>query len=330
MLSCILAVFLILVNCASAQTFSTVSNCYQSIHTLNEDKALMETIEIMKLEIEKNPELKRTILDNPSQLESIKQSVSRCAEELLKKSQFKVLEYFIDSVLQQLEIDLSDEIKLIGNQVKKQIDTVVNYASSKKQIQTITPVFSWAQSQGNIFIQVKFAHRHDAPGCLEVRTEKVECTSDGFYFSAFGIQAHNPIRFVLNITFAKPINPELCSFATESVGRMFVNITKAEPEIWLHLLNGGVKMPQMRIWWDMKQQYPKDMEEFTKLLEEEEEKKQEEIWKKKKSKKQVEAANADKKNASEPVLSQDAPIEQAKDINNEEEVLQTNTQEVQE
>ena len=54
-----------------------------------------------------------------------------------------------------------------------------------------------------------------------------------------------------------------------------MNITKEEAGIWTSLLNGGVKLPQMRIWWDMKQQYPKDMEEFSKLLEEEEEKKQE-------------------------------------------------------
>ena len=55
---------------------------------------------------------------------------------------------------------------------------------------------------------------------------------------------------------------------------MFVNITKEEPGIWTSLLAGNAKHSQMRIWWDMKQQYPKDMEEFSKLLEEEEERKQ--------------------------------------------------------
>jgi hypothetical protein len=66
-------------------------------------------------------------------------------------------------------------------------------------------------------------------GCLEVRTEKVECKDDGFFFSAFGIQAHSPIRFVLNLTFAKPINEELCSHVTESVGILLksgLNLTR--------------------------------------------------------------------------------------------------------
>ena len=28
----------------------------------------------------------------------------------------------------------------------------------------VTPVFQWIQSESNIFLQIKFAHRHDAPG----------------------------------------------------------------------------------------------------------------------------------------------------------------------
>lgn len=55
---------------------------------------------------------------------------------------------------------------------------------------------------------------------------------------------------------------------------MFVNITKAEPKIWLNLLRDGEKNSKMRIWWDMKEAYKEDMEEFSKLLEEEEERKQ--------------------------------------------------------
>jgi len=54
---------------------------------------------------------------------------------------------------------------------------------------------------------------------------------------------------------------------------MFLNITKAEPRIWLNLLKEGEKNSKMKIWWDMKDQYPNDMDEFSKLLEAEEERK---------------------------------------------------------
>jgi hypothetical protein len=95
---------LLLVTIVSAQNLPTVSNCFQSIHTQNEEKPLVELVENMKAEVERNSEVIQTILDNPSEFESLKNKVARCAEELLKKSQFKVLEQFIDHVLQPLTI----------------------------------------------------------------------------------------------------------------------------------------------------------------------------------------------------------------------------------
>ena len=56
-------------------------------------------------------------------------------------------------------------------------------------------------------------------GCLEVKNEKVEFREDGFYFSAFGVQAQQPIHFVLNLTFHKEIIPEQSTWNLESVGK---------------------------------------------------------------------------------------------------------------
>jgi len=56
-------------------------------------------------------------------------------------------------------------------------------------------------------------------GCLEVRNDKIELTPNGFYFSAFGVQAQQPIHFVLNLTLYKEIIPEQSSWNLESVGK---------------------------------------------------------------------------------------------------------------
>ncbi len=56
-------------------------------------------------------------------------------------------------------------------------------------------------------------------GCLEVRNDKTEFTPNGFYFSAFGVQAQQPIHFVLNLTLFKEIVPEQSSWNLESVGK---------------------------------------------------------------------------------------------------------------
>ena len=52
---------------------------------------------------------------------------------------------------------------------------------------------------------------------------------------------------------------------------MFVNITKAVPEVWVSLLKDDEKLPQMRFWWEMKDNFKSDMKEYERLLEQQEE-----------------------------------------------------------
>lgn len=83
----------------------------------------------------------------------------------------------------------------------------------------VSPVFQWVQNNTHLFIQIKFAHRHDAPGCLEVKSDRIEFSPNGFYFSAYGIQAQQPIHFLLNLTFYKDIISEQSTWNLESVGK---------------------------------------------------------------------------------------------------------------
>ena len=49
-----------------------------------------------------------------------------------------------------------------------------------------------------------------------------------------------------------------------------MNITKANPDIWIYLLRNNEKSPGMRFWWEMKDNYPDATKEYEKLLDEEE------------------------------------------------------------
>lgn len=54
-------------------------------------------------------------------------------------------------------------------------------------------------------------------------------------------------------------------------GRLYVEIPKAERGLWMRLLKSKEKHPTLRIWWDMKDQHEKAMEEFGRMLEQKEE-----------------------------------------------------------
>ena len=91
----------------NAQSFHGVSQCYENFHNLNDEKSFMEVIERMKKEISNNQEIKLSIQANQQEFDNLSQKLAKCSEELLKKSQFKALEAFIDSVLQPLDIGKS-------------------------------------------------------------------------------------------------------------------------------------------------------------------------------------------------------------------------------
>ena len=54
-------------------------------------------------------------------------------------------------------------------------------------ITIVSPAFQWAQNMNNIFIEVKFAHRHDSPGCLEVNDLKTKIEGNNIFSKLFFI-----------------------------------------------------------------------------------------------------------------------------------------------
>lgn len=134
---------------------------------------------------------------------------------------------------------------------------------------SIEPVFQWAQSYKYIYIQVKFAHRLDSPGCLGVSNEVVNITNNTLFLSAFGIQAHQPIAFTLNLTLFDDVVPENCTWKMEAVGTMFFNLTKANDTLWRRLI--VQKEKKIPVWWHMGSEQTVEMREFARMLDDEDE-----------------------------------------------------------
>ena len=62
-----------------------------------------------------------------------------------------------------------------------QINDVYNkHKYTSNDYQEIFPASKWAQSLDEIFIEIKFAYRHDSPGCLEIKNLNVELKEKSF------------------------------------------------------------------------------------------------------------------------------------------------------
>lgn len=79
-------------------------------------------------------------------------------------------------------------------------------------------MYHWAQSRNHVFIQVKFAHRFDSPGCITVKDEKVIIKEDSIKLLAFGIEGYQPIKFELSLKLFKEIEPKDSYWQLDSVG----------------------------------------------------------------------------------------------------------------
>lgn len=84
----------------------------------------------------------------------------------------------------------------------------------------LTPAFRWAQSASKIFLEIKFSHRFDTPGCLEINDPKVIIRPRTL--SVTGTCAISGIKFKgdVNIEFWEDIIPEESTYNEVPVGRI--------------------------------------------------------------------------------------------------------------
>ena len=196
-----------------------------------------------------------------------------CPEGLMRAGYYDVVELLVRDWYIPRKLDVVDNLRATANYLKREMDKKVRISNNFNHKQTIYPVLKWGQNYTHTLIYVKFAHRFDSPGCLDVWGKDLNFTSTGLSFKALGIQTDLPLEFRLAFRLFREIVPEESSFKSESVGTMVVHLKKKEEVIWRHLLEEGFEKGPMRIkvWWELADIYKKAMRRYNKLIDEEEE-----------------------------------------------------------
>ncbi len=192
--------------------------------------------------------------------QNIKTDSNYCIEKLLLTSHYKALEYYLIE-LNKNGIKFRETLDNAINSMSKTLQEILNkYKYSEKDYQIVSPAFQWAQSLKNIFIEVKFAHRIDSPGCLEIEDLNKSFTNNSLYLSGKCILTEIPIKFVLNLNLYNEIIPENCSIKFESVGRYLITIKKRKIIFWERLLFEKEKIfNNMKIWYEMNKKYENEL-----------------------------------------------------------------------
>ena len=200
----------------------------------------------------------------------LKKKVPICIEVLVKNGRLEALDYFLDE-LDKRKIDYRRSLSYSINSIKKELEDVnIKYRYQKIEYKNIYPASQWAQSLDNIYVEIKFAHRHDSPGCLEVEDKKIDIKEDSLTFTGTCSLGDDYIRIDYNIKLHKKINVAASVHESGAVGRYRFTLKKAERGFWEKLLADGEEPhSNMRIWYEMKEKYQDELMGYEKDEDEE-------------------------------------------------------------
>jgi hypothetical protein len=231
-------------------------------------------------------------------INDLKDKQQSCIDVLVKNGKLEELDYYLNELAKK-GIQYRESLSLSINTMKKQLDEINNkHRFEVKEYQTISPAFKWAQSLEDIFIEIKYAHRHDSPGCLEIKDMDIKIKNDSVTFMGYCVLGDVPIKIDFRIDTYKGLNVSDCTHGAGSVGRYQITLKKSEKCFWKKLLKDDFPIPpNMRVWFEMKEKFEKELKEFEekeekenednidKLLEDKKEKKDKKDKKEKKKKK---------------------------------------------
>jgi len=233
----------------------------------------------------------------------LKEKQQSCIDILVKNGKLEELDYYLNELAKK-GVDYRENLSVSINTMKKALDEINNkHRFEKKEYQIVSPAFKWAQSLDDIFLEIKFAHRHDSPGCLEIKDMNVDIKNDSVKFEGYCVLGDVPIKIDFKIDTFKNLNVSECTHGASSVGRYQITLKKGEKSFWKKLLKDDTPIPpNMRVWFEMKEKYQEELKEF----EEKEEKENDDVDKlldkidkkkrKKEKKKKVKGGNTNETN----------------------------------
>lgn len=113
-----------------------------------------------------------------------------------------------------------------------------------------------------MFLDIKFSHKLDYPGCLEVAEPEVSIQEDRLLFTGLCSRSNQRIKISLDLELHNKIVPESSTYNLNSAGRLQVTLKKVENEAWPKP-NKGKKLNNVHTWWEMREKFKKQMNELT-------------------------------------------------------------------
>ena len=243
--SLILSLFFFINNLLMVFSFEEIINCHN----------------ISQIFSKNNTEIISLISANINSLQSYSSS---CIDSLVKYCKIPALDFYITE-LSKSGLKYKENLEISLNTMFTQINDVHNkHKYSLGDYQDVFPASKWAQNLDEIFIEIKFAHRHDSPGCLEIKNPKIEIKEKSVRLVGYCVLGDVPIKMNYYIETYDKINIKESKHFVSSVGRYQFNLKKQKiNNYWKKLLDDKMAMPtNMRVWFEMKEKYQNELSKY--------------------------------------------------------------------
>ncbi|KAK8808842.1 hypothetical protein WA538_002251 [Blastocystis sp. DL] len=158
---------------------------------------------------------------------------------------------------QEHNIDITDAFESAVREKNIQIRKLQSfYSANSQKYAVIPPAYQWAEGLEEIDINIKLAHKWDAPatlGCDDIKMNFTENTME--------LEANCPSTgkvFKLNLQLGGAIVPANCTWSKAAVSRVTVVLKKKERGKWSSLLGLGLRPPRnAHPWYSMQDQLKK-------------------------------------------------------------------------
>lgn len=221
-----------------------------------------------------------------------------CIDILIKNGKIDSLDFYLTELTKK-GIKFRESLNMSVNTMKKTLEEIYNrHRFDENDYQVLFPAFQWAQSMDDVFLEIKFSHRHDTPGCLEMKEMNVDIKNNTVSFVGYCVLGDVPIKIDFFIKTWQKINIERSSHRFGSAGRYQINLKKNETGMyWDKLLSEDTpNPPNMRVWFEMKEKFEEQIKKYEEQDEEDEFKREVEEIEKKANEKAEKAQKRRRKN----------------------------------
>ena len=139
-------------------------------------------------------------------MDSLEFQSNSCIDAFVKYCKVTALDYYLNELCKR-GIQYKENLEISLNTILTGVNEVYNkHKYTEADYQDVIPASRWAQNMDEIFIEIKFAHRHDSPGCLEMKNLKVDIRDKSVKLVGYCVLGDVPIKMNYDVKLWSKIN----------------------------------------------------------------------------------------------------------------------------